>query len=71
MLPAVPSPVTRDYAGRPAKTPDQAKIAVVEAFTAASRRQPAAALRHARTALDHAAVLSISHEYPRWTDHTA
>ena len=45
---------------------DQATIAVAEAFTAAARGQPAAALRHARTALDHAAALGISHEFPRW-----
>jgi class 3 adenylate cyclase/predicted ATPase len=45
---------------------DQALIAVPEAFTAAARRQPAAALRHARTALDHAAAIGISHEYLRW-----
>jgi hypothetical protein len=45
---------------------DQATIAVTEAFTAAVRRQPAAALRHARAALDHADVLGISAEYPRW-----
>ena len=45
---------------------DQALIAVVEAFTAAALGQPAAALRHARTALDHAGALGISHEYLRW-----
>ena len=45
---------------------DQAKIAVAEAFTAAARRQPAAALRHARTALDATAALGISHEFLRW-----
>ena len=45
---------------------DQATIAVAEAFTAAARGQPAAALRHARTALDHAAAIGISHEYLRW-----
>ncbi len=45
---------------------DQALIAVTEAFTATARRQPAAALRHARAALDHAATLGISHEYLRW-----
>ena len=36
---------------------DQANIAVAEAFTAAARRQPAAVLRCARTALDHAGAL--------------
>jgi predicted ATPase/class 3 adenylate cyclase len=45
---------------------DQAVIAVAEALTAAARRQPAAALRHARTVLDQAAALGISHEYLRW-----
>jgi len=45
---------------------DQAFIAVVEAFTAAALGQPAAALRHARIALDHAAALGISAEDMRW-----
>ncbi len=45
---------------------DQEQIVVVEAFTAAARRQPAAALRHARAALDQADVVGISHEYLRW-----
>jgi hypothetical protein len=45
---------------------DQALIAVAEAFTAAALGQPAAAVRHARAALDHAAALGISHEYLRW-----
>ena len=45
---------------------DQAFIAVAEAFTAAALGQPAAALRRARTALDHAAALGISHEALRW-----
>ena len=45
---------------------DQALIAVAEAFTAAALGQPAAALRHARTVLDHAGVLGISHEFLRW-----
>jgi class 3 adenylate cyclase/tetratricopeptide (TPR) repeat protein len=45
---------------------DQASIAVAEAFTAAARRQPAAALRHARATLGQAGVLGISHEYLRW-----
>jgi hypothetical protein len=39
---------------------------VVEAFTAAARGQPAAALRHARATLGHARALGISHEYLRW-----
>jgi class 3 adenylate cyclase len=45
---------------------DQATIAVVEAFTAAARGQPAAALRGARATLGHAAALGISHEHLRW-----
>jgi class 3 adenylate cyclase/predicted ATPase len=45
---------------------EKALIAVAEAFTAAVRRQPAAALGHARAALDHAAALGISHEALRW-----
>src|SRR5271170_2345307 len=45
---------------------DQATIAVVEAFTAAARHQPAAALSHARAALGHAGTLGISSEYLRW-----
>jgi hypothetical protein len=45
---------------------DQAVIAVVEAFTAAARGQPAAALGHARAILDEDSALGISHEYLRW-----
>jgi class 3 adenylate cyclase/predicted ATPase len=45
---------------------DQAAIAVTEAFTAAALREPAVALRHARTALDHADALGISHDSLRW-----
>ena len=45
---------------------DQAQIAVAEAFTAAALGEPAAALRHARTALDHADALGISAEDMRW-----
>jgi class 3 adenylate cyclase/predicted ATPase len=45
---------------------DKAFIAVVEAFTAAADRQPAAALRHALATLDQAAALGISAEFPRW-----
>ena len=45
---------------------DQATIAIAEAFTAAARRQPAAALRSARAVLGHAGALGISHEYLRW-----
>jgi class 3 adenylate cyclase len=46
---------------------EQALIAVVEAFTAAARGQPAAALRHARAVLDHVGALGISHEFVRWS----
>jgi predicted ATPase len=45
---------------------DQAQIAVAEAFTAAARNQPDAALGHARAILGHAAALGIGHEYLRW-----
>ena len=45
---------------------DKAEISIVEAFTAAARRQPRDALRHARRALAHADALGISHEYLRW-----
>jgi hypothetical protein len=45
---------------------DTAVIAVVEAFTAAARRQPAAALRHARSILNHAGDLGIGAESLRW-----
>jgi len=45
---------------------DQALIAVAEAFTAAACRQPATALRYARTVLGHIGALEISHESVRW-----
>jgi class 3 adenylate cyclase/predicted ATPase len=45
---------------------DKALIAVVEAFTAAADRQPAAALRHARATLDQVGALGISAEFLRW-----
>jgi class 3 adenylate cyclase/predicted ATPase len=45
---------------------DQANLAAAEGLTAAARRQPSAALRHARDALGHADALSISHEALRW-----
>ena len=45
---------------------DTATIAAAEAFTAAARGQPAAALRHARTILGHAGALGISAELLRW-----
>jgi hypothetical protein len=45
---------------------EQALIAVVDAFTAAARGQPAAALRHDRAILDHADAMGISHEFVRW-----
>ena len=41
---------------------DKALISLVEAFTAAARRQPQAALRHARAVLAHADALGISHD---------
>jgi len=45
---------------------EQAMIAVTEAITAAVRRQPAAALRYARAALDRADAVGISCERLRW-----
>jgi hypothetical protein len=45
---------------------EQATIAVAEAFTAAARHEPAAALRHARTALAQTGALDIGHEFLRW-----
>jgi len=45
---------------------DKALIAIAEAFTAAARHQPAAALRHARATLGQAGALEVSHEYLRW-----
>jgi len=45
---------------------DKALISIVEAFTAAARRQPADALRHARAALAHQDALGISNESLRW-----
>jgi class 3 adenylate cyclase/tetratricopeptide (TPR) repeat protein len=45
---------------------DQALVGLVEAFTAAARRQPADALKHARTVLDHAAALGIRVNHTRW-----
>jgi class 3 adenylate cyclase/predicted ATPase len=45
---------------------ENAIISVLEAFTAAARRQPRDALRHARRALAHADVLGISSDDLRW-----
>jgi class 3 adenylate cyclase/predicted ATPase len=45
---------------------DKALVSLVEGFTAAARRQPEAALRHARASLAGADVLGISHDCPRW-----
>ena len=45
---------------------DKALIQIVEAFTAAARREPAAALRSARATLAFADALGISHEDMRW-----
>ena len=45
---------------------DQATIAVAEAFTAAARLEPAAALSQARAVLGHVGALEISHESVRW-----
>jgi class 3 adenylate cyclase/tetratricopeptide (TPR) repeat protein len=45
---------------------DKAKISIAEGFTAAARRQPGAALRHARDTLSHVGALGISHECLCW-----
>jgi class 3 adenylate cyclase len=45
---------------------EKSLISLVEAFTAAARRQPQAALDHARAILAHADALGISHEHMRW-----
>jgi predicted ATPase len=45
---------------------EKALVGLVEAFTAADRRQPRDTLRHARGALAHADALGISHEFLRW-----
>ena len=45
---------------------DKAVISVVEAFTAAARRQPENALLHARATLGYADALGISFECLRW-----
>ena len=45
---------------------DKALISTVEAFTAAARRQPQDALRHARATLDQADAVGISSDHLRW-----
>jgi tetratricopeptide (TPR) repeat protein len=45
---------------------DQAMIGLLKAFTAAARRQPASALRHARAILAHAEAVGISSVPSRW-----
>jgi len=45
---------------------DRAAVSLVEAFTAAARRQPQDVLRHARAVLAHVDVLGISHICLRW-----
>ncbi|MGH3285060.1 MAG: ATP-binding protein [Streptosporangiaceae bacterium] len=45
---------------------DRAEVSLVQAFAAAARRQPEAALHHARGVLSHAGALGISHEMLRW-----
>jgi hypothetical protein len=45
---------------------DNALISILEGFTAAARRQPQDALRHARATLAHAGALQISHDSLRW-----
>jgi len=45
---------------------DMAKISIAEGFTAAARREPSAALRHARDTLSHVGALGISQECVCW-----
>jgi len=45
---------------------DKALISILEGFTAAARRQPQDALRHALATLAYADVLGISHDALRW-----
>jgi class 3 adenylate cyclase/predicted ATPase len=45
---------------------DQAMVSILEAFTAAARRKPGNALRHARAALAHTSALGVNHESLRW-----
>jgi class 3 adenylate cyclase len=45
---------------------EQLTISLVEAVAAVARRQPQAALRHARAILAHAQAIGISHEVMRW-----
>jgi class 3 adenylate cyclase/predicted ATPase len=45
---------------------DQALVSLAEGFTADARRQPRAALGHARAILAHSGALGISHEALRW-----
>jgi class 3 adenylate cyclase/tetratricopeptide (TPR) repeat protein len=46
---------------------DKAMFSVLTAFTAAARRQPESALRHARDAVAYASALGMSHELVRWS----
>jgi hypothetical protein len=45
---------------------DQGLVSLVEGFTATARRQPRAALGHARAVLAHSGALGISHDLMRW-----
>ncbi len=46
---------------------DQSLISVVAAFAADARGEQPTALRHARTAVEQASMLSINHDCARWT----
>jgi hypothetical protein len=48
------------------KPEDQAVLGLVQAFTAAARRQPQEALRYARAALAHSGALGTSHDFLCW-----
>jgi predicted ATPase len=45
---------------------DKRMVAVTEAFTAAARRQPGVALRHARAVLAYTDAAGMSDQHPRW-----
>jgi hypothetical protein len=45
---------------------DQAAVLLVQAFSAAARRQPENALRRAQAVLDHVTAIGVGHECIRW-----
>ena len=66
-VPAAEAVLSGLYKLRASEDPqDQANIALAEAFIAAARREPSAALERARAVLCHAAALGISSDQARW-----